>query len=381
MRTGILDRLRRDEQGISAIMVAVSLFAIFGMVMLAVDAGNLWSTRRNLITGTDSAALAEAKALAFSTIPPFGCDGIWEDLLLANAGAAATPEPPGCSVVSATGTTGYVSVQARKPAEVRFGRVLGAGDASIYSRSAAMWGIVNQPTGLRPIGLCLANGHVQDMLGLAVPPHLAGVDGDYAAPDGTGLVHHIPFSKIVGDECGNTVPGNFGWIDLDLRPPKSQTDLADWLRDGYYDNHVELDPSDQVGDCNSDNATGDEPCDGDTGAKSALKAALDYLVDPDGDGAKNPVTFPIVIYDTATGTGANAEFNLRGVVSVKLWDFDVKGAEASRFLDLQKVEALLEGLCCSAATDLDFGSRGVRLCAVDHDTAPAAVQAGRCLPS
>ncbi|HVL32592.1 MAG TPA: hypothetical protein VM600_03320, partial [Actinomycetota bacterium] len=54
-------RALRREDGVSAVIVAVSLTAIFGSAVLSVDAGSVWRQRRSIITDTDAAALAAAR--------------------------------------------------------------------------------------------------------------------------------------------------------------------------------------------------------------------------------------------------------------------------------------------------------------------------------
>ena len=66
MRDLRLRRLR-DDEGATAIIVAISLIAIFAMLMLTVDVGGLLYKRRSLVNGADAAALAAAQSCASTT--------------------------------------------------------------------------------------------------------------------------------------------------------------------------------------------------------------------------------------------------------------------------------------------------------------------------
>lgn len=380
-------RLKRDERGISAVVLAVSLFALFGASMLAVDAGNLWQTRRNMVTATDASALAQARQFALSTTPAAGscASTTWSTQLLANAGSA---QDLACTVVSATGGTGVVVVEGRKRSNSIVGGVLNIGDQFAFSMSAAIWGYVNLPVHLRPIGLCLNDGHVQDYLNPGATPHAAGAPaGDYAAPDGTGLVHHILIDTGTSP-CGD-VAGHWAWMDYDLEPPVSENEVADRLANGWDGWPLELE-ADMTGDCNAtttedpDDDDPDELCTGDTGVKNSndIREALDDLVDAtDGnpnDGDKDPAIFQIVIYDVTGEQGANATFNLRTVVSVKLWDYKMTPA-GQMFFDFQFVDSIVQGICCGGATDPSNNTNvGFRLCGQDHDPLDPLVLGARC---
>jgi len=57
----VLARLRRDDEGLSLVLVAVTLIAVIGMVAFAVDAGAIYAERRELQNGATAAALAIAE--------------------------------------------------------------------------------------------------------------------------------------------------------------------------------------------------------------------------------------------------------------------------------------------------------------------------------
>src|SRR5947207_15015554 len=92
-----------DDRGVTAIVVAVCLVAMMAAAMLSIDAGNLWSNRRNIITGTDAAVLTAAKS-AIQNKNWTTCDANAQTVLLANTPSARTNQYQ--CVLNQVGTTG-----------------------------------------------------------------------------------------------------------------------------------------------------------------------------------------------------------------------------------------------------------------------------------
>ena len=76
------------------------------------------------------------------------------------------------------------------------------------------------------------------------------------------------------------------------------------------------------------------------------------------------IVFQLPLFDSATGSGSNASFNIVAFVSVVVTDFQTSGAQADRSLTLQFVAAVAEGVCCDAF-GIDTGTRVLQICAVD----------------
>jgi len=161
----------RDERGISAVIVAVSLLGLFGASVLAIDAGSAWATRRKIVTGTDAAALAAARYLSSSTSQ--ACvlgDGTWNGTQLTNAeneasavlhanSAAAEHDPATGFAVTVSGCAsgfpvGHVRVDSRLGSKQAFSGVFGFGQTKPFSSSTAEFGYLDSPVGLRPIAIC-----------------------------------------------------------------------------------------------------------------------------------------------------------------------------------------------------------------------------------
>ncbi len=417
----MIRRLNRDERGVTAIVAVVCLLGIFGAATLSVDAGNLWQSRRNMVTATDAAALAEARDFAINSLgggTPSGCTGLYNTILDRNAGTDVYDRS--CTVVPFSGTgTGYVSVEGRKPVDVRFGVVLGLDDTAAYSMSAAMIGYPTSAHGLRPIAYCVENGHVQEWLELQALLNDGDPSNDAAAwdqynslmdvedvlahpwlgPQGQnykfgldsngqpyGVVHRMYFNKSNEDGACGDFPGNWGWLNFDGGTGGVGTpEVNEWLEDGYTgvqvpvvsngDPVVSGDEDECVGEPgNGTESNPDEPLnsteEGCTPAKpgalaSSVRGALESVQDQE---------VYITIFDAGacagSGGGATCTFETVAFLGVKIRGWQLGGPEDLRFFDFSFFNAITSGSCCSMngpANGIDTGIRAVKLCAVDHD--------------
>lgn len=398
-----LSRLR-EERGISTVIAVVSLIGLFGAVLLSVDAGNAWQTRRNIITGTDATALDQAifaartgatscNDLAGTYNPLFNT---WTEILTRNSTGA---NPISCTFHADPNVSGagWVGVEGNKVSEARFGGLFGIGNAHPYSFSAAQIFFPEGIIGLRPIGLCILNDHYQEWLNSLPPP-----DGSNAALPtpgspghptsrngrsyGTGVVHHILFEKDQPDECGDleNSPGNWGWVDYDgSTSGNGSSTTADWVLNGYDGtvnapddcdaDGVNPDPSGGAGDqCNGDPGTGGG---GDNGGcnTSNVAGSLRCIMSTPTEIHE----FPIIVFDSASGCGTaggggnNCRYDLARYVFVRLWGFDLG---SNGFFDFEFVEGIATGICCDTTPE-QTDVQAVRLCAVDHDSRS---EASRC---
>lgn len=369
-------RFSDEEDGVTAVVVAVSLVAIFGAAMLSVDAGNLWQSRRNVVTATDATALQEARTAALNGS---ACQNGNVTQMLSRNGSDITLGSCALTPGSVNGT-GYVTVEADKAVDIRFGGVVGIGDTSAYSLSAAQYGYITEVIGLRPMGFCYQNSHMQEWLrlqewirtsgasglsqgaydlledtgpfvpGLVGHPSGEGVNGN-GQSYGNGVVHRLYFTKDNPNDCGANAPGNWGWFDYN-GGNNSADDRRDWIKEGY--------PGEVgVHDCDPSDPPGD-PCETGPGSSGAANNTELEMLKVSGQ------PFPIPLFDSVTGSGATAEFGVYGFVGVVLKGYRTTGATASHYFDFEFVNLILEGNCCTA-TENNFGIKGTKLCAVDHD--------------
>jgi Flp pilus assembly protein TadG len=311
--------VNRDERGAVAVIVAICALMIFGFAAYAIDSGQAWTSRRHLVTAADASALATAKAYSE------GKDGC-----ATAAASSLTDNHPGatltdCNPQVLSSSRGYVTVRGQATVQYTFARVFGIDSKDISATTTAQWGIPKAVAGLRPFGLCIdANQQLKDWL---------------AHPVGTSGVVRVTYGKDQPTACG-AAPGNWGVVDFD-GGSNANSDTMNWVENGY-------DGTVSVGDTLS----------GDTGAiSSALNDGLSYL-------KSSGETFALPVFDTITNPGSNAQMHIVAFVLVKLVDYRVTGAQASRYFDVIFTNSVVSGPCCSP-TGIDTGVRAIRICDVN----------------
>lgn len=315
-----------DESGIAALMVGVSIVALFGSASVAVDLGNLWASRRHVIAASDAGALAAAADYAVGRA---GCATAGQYVTANDSRASMT----GCGAGGVGPVSGYVTVEAETPVNYAFAGVLGFADRMVGSGTTAAWGIPSAVRGLRPFGLCKDD------------PSFA----TWAAnPRGVSPPARVFYTNAPTD-CGGA-PGNWGVIDLDNREPVSESDTQRWVVTGYS------------GSVRRGNVNGSP------GAFSSNLA--------DEMAAVRGERFPIPVFDRVStsrggaGGGSLAAFHVIGFVEIELLGWQTTGSEADRYLDLRFAEMVAAGECCENDGP-DFGLRVVHICEVDPDFDPS----------
>lgn len=209
---------RRDERGVSAVIVALMLAVLVGFGALAVDLGALWSDKKQLQNGADAGALAIAQACAGGACGDTAGDA--DRFAAANKfDGNATGE-----VVSLAANRVVVRTDTHKDAWL--GRIFSIDTLRASATSAAVWGSPQRAVTL-PFAAsgCWFSYQTGSMLG--VPP-----------PVGTPFA--IPLmskSSSPGDvACGtqaahNETAGGFGWLKPDGGGCAVTIDLANpWVR-------------------------------------------------------------------------------------------------------------------------------------------------------
>jgi Flp pilus assembly protein TadG len=133
--------LHRDEEGVTVVIVVLSLVALFGMLVLVVDVGGLLLKRREMVNGSDAAALAAAKTCASqtdTTDPETQADAYaMSNVASLGTGSGGIVTDPNCD----TGESGYVTVEYTSGQKLFFAPVLGAGNnGNVVTEATAAWG-------------------------------------------------------------------------------------------------------------------------------------------------------------------------------------------------------------------------------------------------
>src|SRR4051812_15720106 len=209
---------RPDERGAVAVIVAVMALLLFAAAAYAIDLGNLWQTRRNMVTASDAAALGAASKFALGND---GCANDAPNLLKANRSDAALDV---CAPSTTDTKDGYVTVKGHTTAEFGFAGLFGIQNHVVSSTTTARWGIASGAVGLRPIALCItATPQLGQWLNLPNGP---------TGPTTTPIT--IILNNSQPDSCkdsGGNVAGNWGLAFGTGN--NANSDTVTWLNDGY----------------------------------------------------------------------------------------------------------------------------------------------------
>jgi Flp pilus assembly protein TadG len=307
----------RDDKGAVSVVMSLCLVVLFGAAALVIDGGQIWTARRQLITATDAAALAEAQEYASGAV---GCAGLGVDFVDSNYSGA---EDVTCTRTG-SGTSGTVTVSTSVTVSHQLAAILGRNSTVVESSSTASFGAASAVSGLRPLGLCNGSN---------------GFLAWQASGHSTTQVFRISYGKDDISACGGAaVPGNWAIIDFNGGSNSNQ-ETTDWIENGYGGT-VEA-------------GTWHE---GDPGAF------------PNSVGVSGLIgeTIFLPVFDAAQGNGANAQLHIAGFVSVVVYDVKANGDAADRYLDLQFVSAVAPGRCCEGGA-LDTGAFAIGLCRADDE--------------
>jgi Flp pilus assembly protein TadG len=218
----------RSERGAVVPIIAISLVALFGMVVLTVDVGGLMVKRRNMVNAADAAALAAAQSyaseeavcgsLAGDALAKSQADGLAGDNV-SNA-VPDTTRPP----YQVDCTRQRVRVAYEAPTSLFFAPVLGFGNSSMVRSSAtAIWGTLGSGSA---VPIVLDSGKLQSDCDV---PNI---------PRGTQCAFWYD-NSLLGD-------ADWGFMNLDLWNVSPTTscsnagadDRRDWIEHNYPDPNV-----------------------------------------------------------------------------------------------------------------------------------------------
>lgn len=382
--------LRADE-GAAAVLVAVLLMGLFGAALISIDAGIVRNSRRQLVTGTDAAALATAAY--FAENPSAACDprGINSAQGLA---ASLIPERKGTPAVDVTASdcvtgSGHVSVRADQSPSVMFAPVFGIEGVTTTAKTTAQWGPLVDILRVRPLALCLNDPHVLEWAYLKGTPAYDALDGsdnpvtewnDHPGSSlypGAGVVHRIVPKET--SDCRGGVPGNWAWLDFNGNAaPNGAKAIRDWLEAGYPETITLGTLAQGDEDCRP-NEKGFDDCEGKPKEKGGLKKALSDLRCTAATATAECTMFPVVIYDSAREQGSKFEYHPAAFLGVVLRGFDgmkdedddddeeeeESGSEKDRdYLDLEFVHLNWDGRI--GRSNQLIAVHGVQICGTDQ---------------
>lgn len=193
-----LQKIITNEYGGVLIIVAFLIVALLGITALAVDVGELYSVRRQMVNAADAAALAGAQELIRSP-------GDHSKAEIVAREYAHSHNQSDAGQVEVTIPNDYtVEVITGKNVQYTFARILGFTDSDVPAQATAVTGKIIEMEGLIPIGM-----HEQMFYDLV----------------GEGGIPFVNFHETYG-------PGNWSWVDFDP-PPVTKFVTVDILENGY----------------------------------------------------------------------------------------------------------------------------------------------------
>lgn len=353
------DQLRRgQDDGVVAVLVAMSMVFMMGLLAFAVDVGNAYATKRKLSTAADGAALAAAQELALAdtsctaAAAASAARKLAEDYNLANADdgdGAYVPLSPSDVVLSCGNPDdGTVRVTNREKVDFVFGGFLGVDDVLTPGAATAQYGRPGSLAGLRPFGLCDKS------------PEFLALRGSASTADFSARpTVRLPFEKTKDGDCG-PAPGNWGVIDFD-GGSNPTGDIQKWIQFGY-EQEVVLGPL---------SVLSGEP--GNLGG-GAFESQLDSIVGK---------TILLPVYTAAVKSGNNTLFTITEFISVRFcgWrtsnsksnlpsvldpggcSLTAEGDKGVNYLEMRFDKAIAVGDLCTVPT-LCAGSTGIKVIAL-----------------
>lgn len=269
----------RTDHGQATVLTLVFLVVLLGMAALVLDVGSWYRADRATQSTADAAALAGAQALPSD---PSGAGTLATQYSSKNGGGV---NPSGITVSTGFLPNDTIKVTLTRPAPGVFTKLFGVSSVTVGAHATARAGLMSSAKYVAPIVVKLTH------------PKLKGTTS--CPCFGTGNLTTLPLGKT-------GAPGAFDLLNLDNSHGGTGPGiLASWILKGY-DGFL------PVGGYFSD-----------PGAKwnsSQIEDAMQARIG-------TVLLFPV--YDTMTGSGANATYHVVGWVGFHLTDFDARGSSGS----------------------------------------------------
>ena len=302
----------RNDRGQATVITVVFLVVLLGMAALVLDIGSWYRADRATQSTADAAALAGAQALPYDTT---NARALAQQYSNKNGGGVTGGDVTITSSPYSANDT--IKVQVHRTASGVFTKLFGVNQVGVGSKATARASLMQSAQYVAPIGVNLKH---PDLKGTTACPCF-----------GPGNVTTLPLGK-------NGAPGSFDLINIDgSKGGTGGQILADWILHGYSGYLP-------IGSYLSD-----------TGAKwndSLVQNALEQRM-------HTTLLFPV--YDTLSGSGANAVYHVVGWVGFYLMGHDAHGSTVS--LTGYFTQVTWDGIE-STATDgsnPDLGARTVKL--------------------
>lgn len=254
-------RVKRDERGATAVVVALLIVALIAMAALAVDLGAAWADRKQVQNGADAAALAVAQQCAKGN-----CG---DKVATASGFVRDNKNDLNATVKSVTTTATSATVVAQTTRQHWFAPVIGHDSSLIGASATASWGVIGAGATL-PLAIASCAFDVSRIVGAGATPGPQNIQQFIIKASGNTTLD--PCNPV-----GPVVPGGFHWLIADdTASCKVPLASGDWARS-------------------------------DTGADGPVKACITTI---DTALRTGPVLVPM--YGALQGTGSNARYQILG---------------------------------------------------------------------
>lgn len=309
-----MNRLR-SERGQAAVLSIIFLAALLGAMALVLDVGSWFREQRAAQSAADAAALAGAQALPEST----GTSSAYASQYLAENGGGT-----GEFDWNAAGDT--ITVRVERPAKGTFTKLFGIDSVKVHAKASARSGGLTAAKWVAPIVVNVRHPELNCSVSHGRPVPCFG------KPTEIDLEHlHRPGS--------GTAAGSFALINLyqgDTGSAGAST-LGEWITHGF-DGYMELGRYNAVPSAMFND--------------SHVREAMTFRMNGD------PVLlFPI--YDTITGSGSGAEYNIIGWVAFHVTDYTAGGSTGKVKGYFDKV--IWEGIQSSTGGNANYGTKTIEL--------------------
>jgi hypothetical protein len=342
-----LTRLRDEEHGAVLMIVAISLLVLVGMLVLTFDLGRAVAIKRQMVNGTDAAALAAAQQCALGN-GTAAARAAAESVLAQNKGGAGvtTFTAPECDTL-VNMSPNLVTVGSTVDVEYYFAGIFGFDSGPVVADAVAQWGPVNHAY---PIPITVDN---QQLINCGIP-------GEY---DGEDLNCDLEYPKDTLQEPRWGVLDLSQWGDPDAAPCSvDAATLQEIIATGGWPDELPLNYPAATYDCV------------DNGLSFSVWEAMEGQV----------LTFPVIDIATSTGTVKPNNAPLGGTdctgadipdLQAQGFDCEIDTVNVISFVSLYVnsvinsgstviVDATFLGPTTGGGipgTALDYGLRGVRL--------------------
>lgn len=142
-------RLHREESGAVLMIVAVCMLVLVGMLVLTVDLGRAVAVKRQMVAGTDAAALAAAQQCAIGNNEPDARAAAEE--VLADNKSGAVLAPSGFQAPECDGGTindpQIVTVESTVEVDYFFAGIFGFDSGPVVAEAQVQWGVLTDAFG------------------------------------------------------------------------------------------------------------------------------------------------------------------------------------------------------------------------------------------